>query len=553
MATTGLPPGTAREVRMLVDGHAKYTALLADIAQARDSIDVEYYIFLADRTGTSVRDALIERARAGVRVRLLVDAVGSSKTPRKFFAPLVEAGGLVAWFHPMRFGRVWQRPWLNLRTHRKIVVIDGHIAYTGGINVTDEEDETLRPDAYRDLHLRLEGRIARALQVLFVEDWAYATEHPPVLPPAPEETEPGSYSVQAIASGPDSDWEAIHRIYVSAIHSAQRRVWLTTPYFVPGEAALMALTSAALSGLDVRLLVPKNGDSLIVTLAARSYFDQLLAAGVRVYEYGPRMLHSKALLVDDHLVSIGSANFDYRSFRLNFEVSLLFHDARLAGELERVIEGDLGHSPRVREDRPRPLWTVRPPRGFCAVALAPALRVCVVHFGQTIRTAGVDDALVVARVGGRGLRGRIAHHGRRGSWRCACCSRCCSAWAGSSGLYSARAGAARATRWRWSIRSSCAACASRHRRASSPRSNSSVRASRRLMAPRTRDEAAREATVLSVNVNKIAVLRNSRGGTEPDVVQAAKHVPGCRRARDHRAPSARCAACCAEDVMRCRC
>ena len=173
--TTGLPPSTAREVRMLVDGHAKYTALLADIAQARDSIDIEYYIFLPDRTGTAMRDALVERARAGVRVRLLVDAVGSSKTPRKFFAPLVEAGGLVAWFHPMRLGRFWRRPWLNLRTHRKIAVIDGHIAYTGGINVTDEEDESLRPDAYRDLHLRLEGRIARSLQVLFVEDWAYAT------------------------------------------------------------------------------------------------------------------------------------------------------------------------------------------------------------------------------------------------------------------------------------------------------------------------------------------------------------------------------------------
>ena len=370
--TTGLPPSTAREVRMLVDGHAKYTAMLADIAQARDHIDIEYYIFLPDRTGTAIRDALVERARAGVRVRLLVDAVGSSKTPRKFFAPLVEAGGLVAWFHPMRLGRFWRRPWLNLRTHRKIAVIDGHIAYTGGINVTDEEDESLRPDAYRDLHLRLEGRIARSLQVLFVEDWAYATEHPPILPPAPEETEPGSYAVQAIASGPDSDWEAIHRMFVSAIHSAQRRVWLTTPYFVPGEAALMALTSAGLGGLDVRLLVPKASDSRIVTLAARSYFDQLLAAGVRIYEYGPRMLHSKALLVDDHLVSIGSANFDYRSFRLNFEVAVVCHDARLAGELERVIEGDLAHSPRVREDRPRPLLTVRLPEAVARL-LSPLL------------------------------------------------------------------------------------------------------------------------------------------------------------------------------------
>ena len=365
LATSGLPATTAADVRMLIDGAAKYTALLEDIRQAQRSIDLEYYIFLADRTGTSVRDALIERARNGVQVRLLLDAMGSSKTSRRWLAPLVAAGAQVAWFHPMRFGRFWRRPWLNLRTHRKIVVIDGRIAYTGGINVTDEEDERLRPDAYRDLHLRLAGgRVARSLEVLFAEDWAYANSLPPALPP-PGEAEPeGSYAVQVIASGPDSDWEAIHRVHVSAIHGARRRVWLTTPYFVPGEAARMALTSAALAGLDVRLLVPRVSDSRVVTLAARSYFDELLAAGVRVYEYGPRLLHSKALLVDDHVVVIGSANFDHRSFRLNFEVSLLFHDARLASELERVIELDLAHSPRVREDRPRPLWSVQMPEAI---------------------------------------------------------------------------------------------------------------------------------------------------------------------------------------------
>ena len=362
-ATTGLPPSTARDVRLLVDGAAKYTALLADIALARESIDLEYYIFLPDRTGTILRDALIERARAGVRVRLLLDAVGSGKCPRRFFAPLLAAGGELAWFHPMRFGRIWQRPWLNLRTHRKIVVIDGTLAYTGGINITDEEDERLRGDAYRDLHVRLEGDVARALQVTFVEDWSYATGTPPALPPAPA-PDPGDHRVQVLTSGPDSSWEAIHRLHVSAIHAARTRVWLTTPYFVPGEAAMMALTSAALSGLDVRLLVPRRSDSLLVTLAARSYFDDLLAAGVRVYEYGPRMLHSKTLLVDDDLAIIGSANFDHRSFRLNFEVSLLFHDARVAAELGHLIETDLAQAPRVRADRLQPLWRARLPEAL---------------------------------------------------------------------------------------------------------------------------------------------------------------------------------------------
>ncbi|BCT92205.1 cardiolipin synthase [Lysobacter helvus] len=363
VSTTSLPPTTATDVRLLLDGGAKYTALLEDVAKAQHSIDVEYYIFLADRTGTALRDALIERAAAGVQVRLLLDAVGSAKTKSRFFDPLLEAGGQFSWFHPMRLGRFWRRPWLNMRTHRKIVVIDGCIGYTGGINVTDEEDERLRSDAYRDVHVRVEGEVTRALQAVFVEDWAYATGHPPVMPPAPAFAT-GDYPVQVVASGPDSPWEAIHRLHVGAIHSAQRRVWLTTPYFVPGEAAMMALTSAALGGLDVRLLVPKMSDSKLVTYAARSYFDDLLAAGVRVYEYGPRLLHSKTLLVDDTLAIIGSANFDHRSFRLNFEVSLLFHDARVASELERVIELDFALAPRVRDDRARPLWRSRLPEAL---------------------------------------------------------------------------------------------------------------------------------------------------------------------------------------------
>ena len=153
-------------------------------------------------------------------------------------------------------------------------------------------------------------------------------------------------------------------MHVSAIHAARERVWLMTPYFVPTEAALMSLTSAALGGLDVRLMVPARSDSLLVTLAARSYFDDLLAAGVKVYEYGPRLLHTKALLVDDEFALIGSANFDNRSFRLNFELSMLFHDAAIAAELAALFEHDLGQAPRVRDDRHRPLFRARLPEAL---------------------------------------------------------------------------------------------------------------------------------------------------------------------------------------------
>ncbi|MFZ5655459.1 MAG: cardiolipin synthase [Pseudomonadota bacterium] len=368
-ATTHLPPTTATDVQLLVDGGATYEALLAAVREARESIHLAYYIFEPDRTGTALRDALVERARAGVKVRLLLDAVGSAKLRRRFLAPLAEAGGEFAWFHPMRLP--WRRPWLNLRLHRKIVVVDDRIAFTGGINITDEQDERLRGDAYHDLHLRLEGDVVALLQVVFAEDWVYATgQRPPLRTPRP--SVPGRVAAQVLVSGPDSSWESIHRLHVAAIYAAKRRVWLATPYFVPGEAAMMALTSAALAGLDVRLLVPKQADSRLVTYATRSSFDELLDAGVQVYEYGPRLLHTKALLVDGETAIIGSANFDHRSFRLNFEVSLLFRDADVAASLQRVLEADLARAPRVRADRRRAFWRQRLPEALARL-LSPLL------------------------------------------------------------------------------------------------------------------------------------------------------------------------------------
>lgn len=371
---TGLPMTTASDVRLLVDGAAKYAAVIEDIARAREHVHLEYYIWDADHSGGLLRDALVERARAGVRVRLLLDALGSARA-RTFFADLTAAGGELAWFHPTRFGRFWQRPWTNLRTHRKIIIIDGQVGYTGGMNVTDDQNDGVNANAYRDLHLRLEGNVVRALQQVFVEDWAYATGERDFIGEVARTTPrhaQGRVCAQVITSGPDSSWEAIHRAHVGAIHSARKRVWLATPYFVPGEAAMMSLTSAALAGLDVRLLVPRMSDSRLVTLAARSYFGPLLTAGVKIYEYGPRMLHTKALLVDDSVVIVGSANFDHRSFRLNFEVSVLFDDPGTAGALEQLLEGELASAPRVRQGRPRGLLTARLPEALARL-MSPLL------------------------------------------------------------------------------------------------------------------------------------------------------------------------------------
>lgn len=344
-ASCDLRVSTAVRVDLLVDGAETFDAIFDAIRAARHHVHLEYYIYEPDGIGTALRDLLVAKAREGVIVRLLVDALGSKRLGRRFLAPLLDAGVQVAFFHASRIGRR-VRPVINFRTHRKIVVCDGAVGFTGGINITDEEDQRARRDAYHDVHLRIEGGAVRLLQMTFMEDWVYTTGEGPAavaresrhLLPA---TEPGDHPVQILTSGPDNANEAIHRMYVAAIHMATERVWLTTPYFVPGEPALMALTSAALRGVDVRLIVPRRSDSFVVSAAARSYFDELIAAGVKVWEYTAGMLHSKTMLVDGNCAFIGTANFDNRSFRLNFEVCAVVYGPALALPLARQFEADM--------------------------------------------------------------------------------------------------------------------------------------------------------------------------------------------------------------------
>ena len=370
-AATGYAHSTATRVQLLEDGGATYGALLAAIDGATHHLHVEYYIFEPDQTGTMVRDALAAAARRGVRVRLLLDAIGSGRCSRVFLAPLLAAGAEIGWFHPVRLRWLW-RPHVNLRNHRKVVVVDGRVGFTGGINICDEENERVRPDAFHDLHLRLEGQVVRWLQLAFLEDWHYSTGTALRDDRLWPEAAAGDVLAQVLPAGPDSPWEAIHRVQVEAIHQANRRVWLVTPYFVPGEAARMALSSAALRGLDVRLVVPARSDSVVVSAAARSYYDALLSAGVRVYEFGPRMLHTKAMLVDDDICLLGSANFDHRSFRLNFELSLLVYGREFAATLEACVARDMAQSVEVKADRPAAPFRRRLGEA-CARLLSPLL------------------------------------------------------------------------------------------------------------------------------------------------------------------------------------
>jgi len=354
------PPARAQRLELALTGDVCYAAMEAAIAAAEHHVHLEFYIWRNDRVGTRLRDLLCEKARQGVRVRLLLDALGSAWTGRRFFRPLREAGGEVAWFNRLSLARL--RPGLlNFRTHRKIVVCDGRVGLTGGMNVADEHSRELSGElAWRDTHLLVEGPPVAALQRVFLEDWHFATGGVPreaACFPAMDSPAGGPW-VQIVASGPDHDLYAIQKFYFAAIASARERVLIATPYFVPDEPMLAAIATAALRGVNVKLLVPERGDHRLVAAAARTYYADLARAGVRVYEYGPAMLHAKTLVVDRQIAVVGTANMDNRSFRLNFEVVAAVYDEAFAERLAEAFAADLRQARRWRphEAKRAPLW-----------------------------------------------------------------------------------------------------------------------------------------------------------------------------------------------------
>ncbi len=343
------PVSRGNHVEVLRNGHACYDRLEAAIRGARHHVHFEYYIVENDRTGRRFRDLLVEKAREGVEVRLLVDALGSRPLDDRFFGPLKAAGAEIGWFNPVLLRWV-TRP--NFRNHRKIVVVDGAVAFTGGINIGDEYLGLGETGAWRDTHLALTGPAAHGLQALFIEDWNFATGRSLVGPAyfAPLQEADGGALVQVVGSGPDQDFEVIHHLFFTAIGAARERARITTPYFVPDDATTMALVTAALRGVDVDVLVPWRTDARLVSAASRSYYDELLAAGVRLHEYRPGFLHAKTMVVDGRFAVVGSANFDQRSFRLNFEVAAVVYDAAVAATLDTQFEKDLALSREITPD-----------------------------------------------------------------------------------------------------------------------------------------------------------------------------------------------------------
>jgi cardiolipin synthase len=341
-----LLPGNRVEV--LIDSNRTYHLMEEAIRSARHHVHMMSYIFRDDEAGRRFRDALAAKAREGVPVRLLVDGVGSHALRWSFVRPILEAGGKFAHFMPVLPLRPHWRP--NLRNHRKILVVDGRIGFAGGLNVGDEYRGRKKKFApWRDTHVRMEGAAVLRLQEIFLEDWFFATDEDVADPQYFREGQPaGGELVQVVASGPDQDHGTIHAVFFTAITQARHRVFITTPYLVPDPAMLMALKSAVWRGVEVRVLVPGKSDLPLVRLAGRSYYRELLEAGVKLYEHRPGILHAKTMVVDGAWSTVGSANMDIRSFRLNFEVNVLVFGETFAREMESIYLDDIARARPVQ-------------------------------------------------------------------------------------------------------------------------------------------------------------------------------------------------------------
>jgi cardiolipin synthase len=347
-AATGLAATRGNRVEILAESERATRATESAVEGARQTIWAEYYIIRNDATGYRFLDALIAKARQGVDVRLLYDAMGTPWLDRKRLAALRGAGGRVESFlppNPLR--RRWS---VHLRNHRKIIVVDGEIGFTGGMNVGDEYSGRLLRSGgthFRDTHLEVRGPAVGDLAQTFAEDWSFASGEAlaPSAPPPPKTG--GTATVAVVPSGPDQEQNASGLVYFSGLATARRRIDLTSPYFAPDEPTMRALVTAALRGVELRLLLPGRSDVPIVSRAARTTYGELLRAGVRIFEYQGALLHAKTLAVDGEWGVVGSANIDMRSFRLNFELCALVADAHFAVALEARFAADLEQSREV--------------------------------------------------------------------------------------------------------------------------------------------------------------------------------------------------------------
>ncbi len=343
-------------LKILVNASETFPAMLAAIENAKKYIHLEFFRFDVDETGNVFRYSLMKKAREGVEVRVIIDDVGSWSFKAKYIKEMREAGVRIFPFLPVRITLLANK--INYRNHRKILVVDGEKGFVGGLNIAEKYLKGLKEiGPWRDTHLEIKGDALASLNMVFLIDWYFVSKE--VL------TRESRYFVireidehclvQVATSGPDSDWANIMQVYFSAIATAKKSIYLCTPYFSPNESILTALKTAALSGIDVRIILPGKSDSGIANWNSRSYISELLDAGVRVYLYDSGFNHSKLMIVDGVFSSVGSPNVDMRSFNLNFEITALIYDEDFAAKLNHIYFKDLEDSVEVLSE----LWDGR--------------------------------------------------------------------------------------------------------------------------------------------------------------------------------------------------
>ncbi|WP_205091541.1 cardiolipin synthase [Thalassobacillus pellis] len=334
-------------VEVFTDGEKKFHALLEDIHNAEDHIHLLYYIIRDDQLGQRMAEALIKKIEEGVQVRILYDDMGSRTLGKDFVKRIERAGGELEAFFPPLIPKLNLK--INYRNHRKLAIIDGKIGYIGGFNIGDEYlGFNKRFGYWRDTHLRVEGGAVRNMQTRFILDWNHASRSDIYYDKRYYQSEPkGDVAMQIVSSGPDSEWEQIKHGYIKMILSAKKSVYIQTPYFIPDDSLLDAVRIASLSGVDVRVMIPKMPDHPFVYWATYSNVGELLKAGATIYIYQKGFLHAKTIVVDEKIASVGTANIDVRSFRLNFEVNAFLYQQGLAQHLSERFYEDIVDSTQL--------------------------------------------------------------------------------------------------------------------------------------------------------------------------------------------------------------
>jgi cardiolipin synthase len=353
----GSPLTNNNTVKLLVNGENAFPAIIEALKEAKHHIHLEYYIYENDNIGNEIKDILIDKAKQGVKVRFIYDDFGSRDIDRKFTREMEEVGAEIYPFYKINFIKLANR--INYRNHRKIIIIDGLTSFIGGINVSDKYVNPNPDNLYwRDTHMMIKGSGTSYLQYTFLCDWNFCAEQQVDTEPyffRNEAVSEGHTVLQIASSGPDSDRPTILYSLIQAISEAKKEILITTPYFIPDESLISAIKIVSLSGVDVKLIVPKKADSFLVNAAACSYYSELLQSGVHIYLYNKGFIHAKTIVIDEELSMLGTANMDVRSFELNFEVNAVVYDSKFSMELKASFHKDLKHCDKIDPE----VWNLR--------------------------------------------------------------------------------------------------------------------------------------------------------------------------------------------------